>query len=263
MNESLMNGGANSVALGGSLGQCPRYRALAKQIKADISAGRYPVGARLPTEEQLMASFAVSRHTVRQALRELKDSGTIVSMRGIGTLVRDKPFEARYTCGINSPEDLLQFVDATEMRVLSTEVVVTDDVLSRRLRCAAGRIWLKANIARVVRDTCAPLSYLEAFVPQEYSSVLAGVTLLDRSIYSLIEQFFGVRVMEVQQQIAASCLSDEIAGVILASPREPALCISRYYLDALGHIVQVSINHFPGDRYKQESKFRMVHDREH
>ncbi|MGE4368984.1 MAG: GntR family transcriptional regulator [Burkholderiaceae bacterium] len=260
MNSSVMNGNATASAFADSLGNSPRYRALAQQIKADISAGRYPVGGRLPTEEQLMASFGVSRHTVRQALRELKDNGTILSMRGIGTVVRDKPSEARYTCGINSLEDLLQFVDATEMRVLSTQTIIAEGALCHSLRCAPGRTWFKASIARVVRNTYTPLSYLEAYVPPEYAGVLTGVTLLNQSVYSRIEQFYGVRIVEVHQQIAASRLSDTIADAIQADPNEPALCISRYYLDAFGDIVQVSIGHFPGDRYKQESKFRMKHD---
>ncbi|MBU2409601.1 MAG: GntR family transcriptional regulator, partial [Gammaproteobacteria bacterium] len=53
-------------------GRQPLYASLAQALTRDIAQKRYPVGGLLPTEDAIASRYGVSRHTVRQALRELK-----------------------------------------------------------------------------------------------------------------------------------------------------------------------------------------------
>jgi len=46
-------------------------------LAADIAAGTFAPGARLPTEPELMERFGVSRFTVRQALGHLEQRGLV------------------------------------------------------------------------------------------------------------------------------------------------------------------------------------------
>ncbi len=48
-------------------------------------------GQRLPTERDLAGALAVSRHVVREALRQLELEGIIVSSHGNGTFVQRRP----------------------------------------------------------------------------------------------------------------------------------------------------------------------------
>lgn len=50
---------------------------LRRALAAAIGAGRWPPGARLPSERELMITHRVSRFTVRQALRRLEADGAI------------------------------------------------------------------------------------------------------------------------------------------------------------------------------------------
>src|ERR1700754_4524337 len=52
-----------SMAVSGKL-----YRRLADSIAAEIEAGKYNVGERLPTERELAKQFGVSRPSLREAL---------------------------------------------------------------------------------------------------------------------------------------------------------------------------------------------------
>jgi GntR family transcriptional regulator len=56
----------------------------------DIKSGRYPAGSQLPSEDQLAREFAISRVTLREALRFLENDGLIVRRHGAGTFVLDK-----------------------------------------------------------------------------------------------------------------------------------------------------------------------------
>jgi GntR family transcriptional regulator, galactonate operon transcriptional repressor len=63
---------------------------LAVALGAEIIAGLYPPGSRLPNESALLDRFKVSRPTLREAFRVLAAKGLIVSRQKVGTSVRPK-----------------------------------------------------------------------------------------------------------------------------------------------------------------------------
>lgn len=62
-----------------------------EQILAMISSGDAPVGAKLPTEHVLSERLEVSRPVLRQALKQLRENGVIVSRQGSGSFVQRRP----------------------------------------------------------------------------------------------------------------------------------------------------------------------------
>lgn len=69
----------------------PKYHWIADQIRRRILNGELGEGERLPGEAELMASYEVSRNTVRLALKRLTDEGLLSSDQGRGTFVRERP----------------------------------------------------------------------------------------------------------------------------------------------------------------------------
>ena len=66
----------------------PKHRDISRQLRAQIAAGRYAAGARLPSEPQLVKHFGVSRPTVGRALLDLQNEGLIERRAGSGTYVK-------------------------------------------------------------------------------------------------------------------------------------------------------------------------------
>ncbi|NQX26618.1 GntR family transcriptional regulator [Microbacteriaceae bacterium VKM Ac-2854] len=62
-----------------------------RDLMRRIEAGVFAVGARIPSEAELIAYYDVSRPTVRRATRELVADGYLVIRQGAGTFVRDRP----------------------------------------------------------------------------------------------------------------------------------------------------------------------------
>lgn len=62
---------------------------LAAVLRGRILRGVPPPGGRLPTEDALIASFGLSRKTVRNALRVLAEEGFLRARQGSGTYVAD------------------------------------------------------------------------------------------------------------------------------------------------------------------------------
>jgi DNA-binding FadR family transcriptional regulator len=60
----------------------------ADSIRADILAGRWALGEKLPNEASLSAMLSVSRGTIREAVRVLVSQGYLETRQGSGTYVR-------------------------------------------------------------------------------------------------------------------------------------------------------------------------------
>ncbi|MBM6577232.1 FadR family transcriptional regulator [Microvirga sp. SRT01] len=63
------------------------YRKIVDAIMADIAAGLFPVGSRLPAERDLTERFKVSRPTVREAMIALEMQGMVEARKGSGVFV--------------------------------------------------------------------------------------------------------------------------------------------------------------------------------
>lgn len=63
------------------------YRQLADILRAQITSGELPGGARLPSEARLRREYRVSRHTARHAVGLLVAEGLVRTVVGRGQFV--------------------------------------------------------------------------------------------------------------------------------------------------------------------------------
>lgn len=69
----------------------PKYARLAQTLRGRIEDGTYPPGSLVPSENQLVQAFGMSRPTVIRALDLLKRDGSLEFRQGYGTIVRGRP----------------------------------------------------------------------------------------------------------------------------------------------------------------------------
>lgn len=235
----------------------PRYAELARVIAEDIAAGRFPVGSLLPTETQLQARFDASRHTVREALRELKQQGLVVSRAGVGTTVRASAPMRRLLHGVGTLQDLIQFFEATRMRTLAVHDVIADQGLADRLPVKVGQQWREARVLRYGADDERPVASMSVYVPPELADVLQHIDGSRVPVFTLIERRHGIRLAEVRQQIVAVTLGRAEARALRARPNAPALEIVRSYLDDRDRVAMIVVGLYPADRFVHTTRFRI------
>lgn len=233
-----------------------RYSTLARMLESEIVSGRYRVGEKIPTEAELQERFDVSRHTVREALRDLKTRGLLSARAGIGTVVRAKPAGGRLMMGIGTMHELIQFVEATRTRLIERREVIAGEDLAQKLGSKPGQQWTEASVLRFLPDERVPVSIMSIYVRPEHSSVCGMIDRAKQPVYSLLERHHGVRIAEVRQQIVAVALGKASARALEARAGSPALEITRHYFDAQDRTMLVSIGQYPSDRYSHNTKFR-------
>ena len=101
----------------------PRYRQIAGELISSIREGKFAMGTRMPGELDLMRTYKVSRHTVREALRMLQDMQLIERRRGVGTLVVASESREAYIQSVKHPSELLSYPNDSRLRILSTNSI--------------------------------------------------------------------------------------------------------------------------------------------
>ncbi|NJC70968.1 GntR family transcriptional regulator [Planosporangium thailandense] len=72
------------------LSPMPLYQQLADLLTAQIERGELRPGQPLPSELHLQQTYGVSRGTVRQAMRVLRESGLVVTIQARGSFVAER-----------------------------------------------------------------------------------------------------------------------------------------------------------------------------
>jgi DNA-binding FadR family transcriptional regulator len=87
-----------------------------------IRDGRLRAGDKLPTETEIMASHAVSRTVVREAMSRLQAAGLVQTRHGIGTFVLPPPDAGNFRIGSASFATVADVISVLELRIsLETE----------------------------------------------------------------------------------------------------------------------------------------------
>src|SRR6202048_4389910 len=115
-----------------------RYLQVARALRKEIVDGVYPEGSQLPTEPQLCERFSVSRYTIREALRRLRDDNLVASRPRAGTLVVPRPETNSYAQDVMSINDLLAFATGAPFMIESNAMVTIDDDLAPQLGLEVG-----------------------------------------------------------------------------------------------------------------------------
>lgn len=236
----------------------PLYQQIARTLKDEIVSGVHPVGSQLPTEEGLCERFSVSRYTVREALRLLRDDGLVASRQGAGTVVIPPRTTTQDIQQIMSINDLVAFVSDTRLAIESIRTVRIDEKLADRTALPGGSEWLQVCGYRQAEDAPAPVCRTEYYINREFAAVARLLQRHTGPIFPLIEDMFGQSIIEVNQQISATLIAATIAAGLKVKEGSPALEVRRMYKNAGGDIIQVTINTHPAARFKHSMTMRRI-----
>jgi DNA-binding GntR family transcriptional regulator len=227
----------------------PRYQRVADDLTKRIGSGRYPVGGYLPTEMELCEQYGISRHTVREALRQLRDAGLISRRRRVGTEVVARTPKPSYRQPTNSIGDLLQYAEETQLSVLETKEITCDAALAELLECREGTRWLRVNSLRAVPGDPRPVCMTTAYIDVRFPDLAKHLEELTGPISAMLEREYGVRIARIEQSIQAVRLGKRQAKLLRAVDGGPALRAIRKYYDRNGRLIELSNAIHPGERF--------------
>ncbi len=227
----------------------PRYRRIADELLREISSNKLQVGDKLPGEFDLCERYAVSRHTIREALRLLEQQGVIGRHKGIGTVVLAKQTSPAYVQSIHSVAELFQYPDDTTLNVYASKRMVVGQALASRLRVKPGSHWVRIRGVRKQGVSGVPICATDIYVLPRYARVAQAIGKSSKPVFALIEQEFGETVQDVELDIGARALDGDLANRLQVEEQAPAVTVVRRYRGASGKLFEVSVSEHPADRF--------------
>jgi GntR family transcriptional regulator len=234
------------------------YRTLAAQIRTAIRDGEYADGRQLPTEEQLAASYSVSRQTVRRAMQDLVSEGIIYRVAGRGTYPVAE--QDRYVNHFGSVEELMALSLDTECQVVSPLQRKVDVSAASRLRLPADEI---VTVALLRLHADVPFCYTSVCLPPRIGQLLTGFDELAAAgrrsqvtVIGLIDARISGSVAAAEQSISAAGAPAFAARHLGCETGEPLLRIDRLYFDAEDVPVELAVSYFDPEHYSYRVKLR-------
>jgi GntR family transcriptional regulator len=234
----------------------PLYKRVVEALRRDILAGVHPVGSQLPTEAELCETHRVSRHTVREALRQLREDGLISSRQGSGSVVTSAASPRAFVHELDSISDLIQYAAAMTFRVDSSEMLKVDDELAARLRTQPGTKWMRLEGFRYANSDGGLVCMTVVYVPAVFAGIARLVGRTGGAVYEMIEALYGVRVAEVEQTVHARPVPPAVSAPLGVEPSGTVIEVIRIYRLASGQTAEVAVNLYPPERFSMTMKLR-------
>lgn len=227
------------------------FRQIAASLADAIESGELPVGTRLPTEATLARRHGVSRHTVREALGELRAQGLIESRQGRGSVVIRARAQTIYTQAYSSIDDLTRVARGMPLHPTRVGEVTADAALAGLLRGSPGRRYIHIEALRFASDdtTTTPAGHVEVFVDGTFGRIRDHLQDLRVAVAEKLEELYDLRIVRIEQEITVEALGTAHAATLDVAPGTPALLIRRWYSAANGRIFEIAISRYPVGRF--------------
>ncbi len=228
-------------------------RAVARPLLADVVrdglrraviTGGYEQGSKLPNEDALADQFAVSRATIREAVRGLVEEGYLMRRQGSGTFVTARPMLRN---SLDTNFSYTAYLESTGVRagrrILGIRTVPADEDVAEHLLVDAGSLVVELTRVRTADDR--PAVYSVDRMPADVVDGVRDRQALGGSIYALLAaRGHPVRHGEAAVKPAAA---DRHLAAVLAVPEGTLLQhLEQVDIDSAGRRVLYSLEwHVP------------------
>lgn len=203
----------------------PLYARVETALAAEIVAGSLSPGSQLPTEDQLIQRFAVSRTTVRKAVENLVARGLVEIRRGKGTFVTEPKLTQALTGLSGFVEDMEALGRRATARLLDKRPVPATEDVARQLGVARGAMVYRIERVRLADGVA--LSFDETYLPLDIGEKVASNDLEAEPIFDLLELRYDLPLIEAEYQLEAVIADERVALALGIAAGSPIFLIER------------------------------------
>ena len=229
----------------------PLYLKVKRHILDNIDSGKWATSARVPSENEIVKSFGVSRMTANRALKELRDEGVLVRIAGVGSFVADRHARAHPLEIRSIADQIRERGHAHRAEIVALERVRAVADLAEDFGVAPRTELFCSVIVHFENDRPMQLEdrYVSPVLAPDYLSVDFGRTTPH-------DYLIDVAPLQEAEHLLRAVMPDERTRKLLAMKRdEPCLLVIRRTWTA-GQIASVARLYHPGSRYEMSGRFR-------
>lgn len=233
----------------------PLYDQLVDLLREKIENELQP-GDLLPSERELSERYGLSRTTVRLALKELETLGLIDRRHGKGTFVSDISRQTTDLTGTYSfTEQMRSLGRVPDTKILELEACEATKYIAENLHVRLGdpvfqmrRLRLADGIPMMVERTYLPVSQFVSLTEADVAS---------KSLYTIIEQDYHVKIRLAEEEFYASIARSSDASELGISEGAPVLKLLRTTYSDKNMVIEYTHSVARADQFK----YKITHTR--
>lgn len=204
----------------------PLYRQIKDFLIHSLEHGEWGPGDAIPSEGELAVRFNVSQGTVRKAIDEMAAENLLVRRQGKGTFVATHSDPRSFYRFLRLVPDGGKVMPTVSDPFYCETVSATPEVAAALGLKAGDRVVL---VKRLLRFGGESVVFDEIFLLAELFSglTLEGLRAGERSLYSLFESEFGVRMINAEERLRAVSADGQSAELLGVQLGEPLLLVER------------------------------------
>lgn len=228
----------------------PLYQRIKDHILERIASGAWPAGHRIPSENQMVDDFGISRMTINRAIRELTSEGYLSRLTGVGTFVRELPRQTSMIEIMNIADEIAARGHRHTCNVVSKGEVLADEILADRFE-RDPRTPLFHIIAVHCEDD-VPVQLEERHVSPALAPDFLGQ---DFSKQTPTAYLLGLAAVEQLEHVVRAVMpTPERQKLLEISADEPCLVVDRRSW-SYGAVATVATLTYPSSRYELKARF--------
>jgi len=224
----------------------PLYQQLYDVIADKIKKGDYKIGERIPSEEQLIEMFGISRITVRSGIEKLCEDNILIKKHGKGTYVSSPIHVESMTSGGSFNESCRQIGAKPSTVMISLSIANANSRLKSKLAMSEDKL---INIKRLrLVDGIATIYEIDYF-KSSYDFLLSK-NLENQSLLSIVQNHTGLipkRFDDLFDVVYASKEHSEILNVPIGTA---LLHVDQTVITSDDQIIYYNEQYIRSDRYK-------------
>lgn len=197
------------------------------QLRADllkrISASEFADG--FPGEHALTSSYGLSRHTVREALRQLRHDGVLVAERGRATRLANVPVIRQPLGALYSLFAAVEAKGLSQRSIVRALEIRDDPEVAATLELDPDARLVYLERLRMAGDVPLALDY--AWLPAEVAEPLLSADFTHTALYTELDIRCGIRLTGGREDITAVVPETADAALLDLPRRSAALSIRR------------------------------------
>ncbi len=229
----------------------PLYARLKRHLLEHILDGNWKAGDRVPSENELVKSFEVSRMTANRSLKELTNEGYLVRVPGVGTFVADFKAKSPLLEIRNIADEIRERGHAYHAEIILNVREKASPELMHSLELEEGAEVFHTII--VHREQGLPIQVEERFVSP---AVVPGYGDVDFTQTTPSAFLIEAAPLQEAEHIVRACIPDSrICELLHMDPSDACLTVERRTWSNGRPATQATLYH-PGKRFELSGRFK-------
>ncbi|OGP88237.1 MAG: hypothetical protein A2156_14350 [Deltaproteobacteria bacterium RBG_16_48_10] len=232
----------------------PLYRQLAERLRQQIEKGEFKADHLIPSERSLCHTYKISRITVRQAISEMINEGTLYRKQGKGTFVAKQKVNQGLVRLVNFARTVLDLGMKPSTKVLGYEAIPVDISMAKILDIPVTSQIMKLSLLGMGDEE--PLVSYESYFPLSLGKKIAREAVkrekkgIPFSTYDLYGESSGMFPGRVNQTLEAAIADDHLASLMGIRKGSAIVMMTSIFLTLDQRPLEFRKAMYRGDRYK-------------